>query len=107
MNSAGKAPRRPMSEPASLHRRAILGLLGANFLWGLSFPLIKAAVHAHEALVPGSGNWFITAMTVGPRFLLAAVVLGLLLRTQLAALTRAELHQGVRMGLSNGLGMLL
>jgi drug/metabolite transporter (DMT)-like permease len=82
-------------------------MLLANFLWGLSFPLIKAAVHVHEALLPGSGNWFITAMTVGPRFLLAAVTLGVLVRGQLATLTRAELRQGVLMGVSNGLGMLL
>jgi drug/metabolite transporter (DMT)-like permease len=89
------------------HRRAIAGLLLANFLWGLSFPLIKAVVHTHAALLPGSGNWFVTAMTVMPRFALAALVLGLLVRTQLATLTRPELRQGVLMGVSNGLGMLL
>lgn len=96
-----------MTDSQTLHRRALLGLLLANFLWGLSFPLIKAVVHTHAGLLPGSGNWFVTAMTVAPRFGLAAVVLGLLVRPQLVALTRPELRQGVLMGLSNGLGMLL
>lgn len=97
-----------MSAPRSFpHRSALAGLLLANLLWGLSFPLIKAVVHTHGLLLPGSGNWFITAMTVAPRFLLAAAVLGLLLRPQLATLTRGELQQGLLLGLSNGLGMLL
>ncbi len=89
------------------HRRALTGLLLANLFWGLSFPLIKSIVHMHDLLLPASGNWFVTAMTVAPRFLLAAVVLGVGMRRQLAALTGPELRQGALLGLSNGLGMLL
>ena len=91
----------------STHRQAIIGLLLANLLWGLSFPVVKAMVHTQEQLLPGSGNWFITAMTVAPRFLLAAAVLLLVARSQLAGLTRGELRQGLLLGVANGLGMLL
>ncbi len=96
-----------MTSVHSTHRSAITGLLVANVLWGLSFPVIKALVHTHEQLLPGSGNWFITAMSVGPRFLLAAAVLLLVAGRQLATLTRGELRQGLLLGVANGFGMLL
>jgi drug/metabolite transporter (DMT)-like permease len=89
------------------HRHANIGLLVANLLWGLSFPVVKAMVFTQEQLLPGSGNWFITAMTVGPRFLLAAAVLVLLAGRKLIGLTRFELQQGVLIGIANGLGLLL
>ena len=96
-----------MITPASIHRSAITGLLVANLLWGLSFPVIKAMVHTHEQLLPGTGNWFITARSVAPRFLLAAVVLLVVARKLLATLTRGELRQGLLLGVANGFGMLL
>ncbi|AOS44455.1 EamA-like transporter family protein [Lacunisphaera limnophila] len=96
-----------MKPDSSLHRRALLGLLLANLLWGLSFPVVKAMVHTQEQLLPGSGNWFITAMTVGPRFLLATVVLALVAGAKLRGLTRGELRQGAWLGLANALGLLL
>ncbi len=81
-------------------------LLLANAFWGLSFPLIKAIITAHQQLVPESGNWFITAMTIAPRFLLGGVVIGLLARSQLADASRGEVRQGLLLGLSASLGML-
>ena len=63
-------------------------LLVANLFWGLSFPVIKAMVFAHQQLVPGSSSWFITAYTVAPRFVIAAAVLVLLLWSQLRTFTR-------------------
>lgn len=95
------------TDSRSLHRRALLGLLLANFFWGLSFPLIKAMGHEQLQLLPGSSSWFITALTVGPRFLLAAVVMGLLARAQLAEWRPNEVRQGVWLGLTLGAGMLL
>ncbi len=80
-----------MTAPHLEHRRALAGLLLANLFWGLSFPLIKSVVHLHALLLPGSGNWFITALTVAPRFLLAALVLAVVVHRQLAGLTAAEL----------------
>lgn len=89
------------------HRQAIVGLLFANLFWGLSFPLIKAVVFTHGQLLPGSGNWFITAMTLAPRFLLAAAVMMVVARAQLRHLSGLELRQGLLLGVSNALGMVL
>ncbi len=81
-------------------------LLLANLLWGLSFPVVKAMVLAHEAVLPGSSSWFITACVVAPRFLIASVVLVLFLAPQLRTFTRLELRQGALLGLTAGIGML-
>jgi drug/metabolite transporter (DMT)-like permease len=91
----------------SLHRRALLGLLLANLFWGLSFPLIKAMGHEQVQLVPASSSWFITTLTVAARFVLAALVMLPLARTQLAELRPGELRQGVILGVTLGAGLLL
>lgn len=81
-------------------------LLLANALWGLSFPLIKALVHAHQLAVPESGTWFITAYTVAPRFLIGTLVLLVLLGSKLRSFTRLEYKQGILIGITAGAGML-
>lgn len=95
-----------MTSPPPPRRTALAMLLLAIFFWGLSFPLIKSLVLTHQALLPASGNWFITAMTVAPRFVLGFVVLLALARTQLADLRRREVEQGVLLGGTAALGML-
>ncbi len=95
-----------MSVPPPLHLRAVLWLLLANLFWGLSFPLIKAQVLVHQQMLPGSSNWFITAATVAPRFLLATVVLLLVLAAKLRTFTRLEIRQGVLLGTTAASGML-
>jgi len=96
-----------MNPARARHSQAILLLLLANLFWGLSFPLIKAMVFAQQQLVPAGDNWFITAMTVAPRFLLATVLLLVFARRQLAHITAAEIRQGLFLGLSAGAGMFL
>lgn len=81
-------------------------LLLANLFWGLSFPLVKAMALAQEQLVPDGGNWFITAYSVAPRFLIASVVLLLVLGRQLRTFTRSEWKQGALIGVAAGTGML-
>jgi len=96
-----------MNSPASLHRRALAGLLLANLFWGLSFPLIKAITLLHAELVPAAGTWFSAIYTVAPRFLLAV---GLLLALRPSAVWRStagELRQGIRLGFFTAAGMLL
>lgn len=84
----------------------MLWLLLANLFWGLSFPLIKALVLAHQQVLPDSNTWFITACTVAPRFLLATAVLLLVLRKSLGTFTRLEIRQGLLLGVTAGGGML-
>ncbi len=90
----------------SVHTRAVLLLVLATLLWGLSFPLVKAIALAHAAALPASSTWFITAYTVAPRFLLGTAVLLLWMRKSLGTLTRLELKQGGLIGLALGAGML-
>lgn len=92
--------------PHAQHRTALGMLLIANLFWGLSFPLIKAIVYEHQQLVPESGNWFITSMTIAPRFLLASLVLLLLAGRRFLATTRNELKQGLGLGVFAACGML-
>ncbi len=82
-------------------------LLLANLYWGLSFPLVKSIALVHAQLVPASSTWFIAAYTIAPRFLLATLALGLVLRKKIASITRLEIEQGWWLGLLAGGGMLL
>ncbi len=81
-------------------------LLLANLCWGLSFPTIKAAALVHTALLPGSGNWFITAMLLAPRFLLATALLLPWQARALGRTTRGELRQGLELALFATAGMV-
>jgi drug/metabolite transporter (DMT)-like permease len=90
----------------SLHTRAVLMLVFTTFLWGASFPLVKAIALAHLQVLPASGTWFITAYTVAPRFLIGTVVLLCVLAGKLRTFTRLELKQGALVGLTLGAGML-
>jgi drug/metabolite transporter (DMT)-like permease len=97
-----------MTDPvaSSRHMQALLMLLLANLFWGLSFPLVKAMALAQQQVLPESGNWFITACSVAPRFILASLVLLLVLGRKLSTFTRLEVRQGLLLGVTAGAGML-
>lgn len=84
--------------------RASLGLFAACALWGLSFPLSKALSQAALSAAPALSTWFVAAVVLSGRFVLAALVL-LVLRP--ATVTRSELAQGAGLGVFLGLGVLL
>jgi drug/metabolite transporter (DMT)-like permease len=96
-----------MTPARTRHSQAIAMLLLANLFWGLSFPLIKAVVFVQKQLVQAGSTWFITAMMVAPRFLLATALLLAFGGRRLAGLTAAERRQGLLLGLSAGCGMFL
>lgn len=96
------------------HFQALVALLLANACWGLSFPLIKTIALTHQAVDGRAVGWFVTAMTVAPRFLLAALVLGAVLAWRRraphgseAGFTRREWRQGLGLGGFAAAGMLL
>jgi len=96
-----------MNSNSSRHRtEALLMLILANVFWGLSFPLIKTIALTHRHLLPASDSWFVTACTVGPRFVLAAAVLLIWQRRNLKTITSGEWKQGVALGFFAGAGML-
>ena len=95
-----------MFSSRSVHAQAVLMLLLANLFWGLSFPLIKAIMFAHQQVLTAPNSWFVTACTIAPRFLLGSIVLLVLLRKELRTITRLELKQGCLIGTAAGAGML-
>ena len=96
-----------MTTPSrAAHTRALWMLLLGNLFWGLSFPLIKAIGLEHAQLLPASSNWFITAYTIAPRFLLAALILAVLLRGELVRMSALEFRQGLFIGLAATGGVL-
>jgi drug/metabolite transporter (DMT)-like permease len=96
------------------HWRAIGMLILATMFWGLSFSTVKALALVHATLQPDAGNWFTASATVGPRFVIGAVVLLLI---QLLSFrnrgdvrrptTRAEWKQGALLGLFASGGLIL
>jgi drug/metabolite transporter (DMT)-like permease len=81
-------------------------LVLANFYWGLSFPLIKTIESLNRVLVPEAGTWYLTAATLAPRFLLAALVLLLLRGRGSGFATAKEIKQGVAIGVFASAGTL-
>jgi len=82
-------------------------LVLATVYWGLSFPLIKSLMAMNQALFPGAGSWFIAAMALAPRFLLAALLVLAFRRRAEAGPTRLEIRQGVGMGAFAAAGTFL
>lgn len=82
-------------------------LVLATLFWGLSFPLMKAIVLVHGQVWPGSPGWFVTAMTVAPRFLFATAILAVWRLRPGWRATALEWKQGVVIGLFAAAGMLL
>ena len=85
-------------------RRAALALLAACALWGMSFSLMKTLNAAALSSAPGMNSWFVSALMVALRFLVAAIVL-VVVRPVLPR--RDELVQGALLGAVTGAGMLL
>jgi drug/metabolite transporter (DMT)-like permease len=88
------------------HTRALLMLVGANFFWGLSFPIIKAITLLHAKLLPEAGTWFSTIYTVAPRFLIAVTIFLILKPRECWRATRREWQQGLMLGAFATGGML-
>ncbi len=94
------------SRPPISRLQAVLLLLLATVLWGLSFPVIKAIMLLQQKNVPQGGTWFVTACALGPRFVLGAVILALFRPVRFWQFTPGELKQGLVMGLFASGGML-
>ncbi|MEO6600566.1 MAG: EamA family transporter, partial [Polyangiaceae bacterium] len=92
------------SVPAATRVRALFGLIGCCALWGLSFPVIKALGLHLSAQAPGINTWFASAATVVVRFGCGAVCLFAL---GWSRPTRGEWAQGLGLGVSSAIGMLL
>lgn len=81
-------------------------LVFCTLLWALSFPAMKALALTQQGLMPQSGSWFFTSLSVTYRFGVAGVVLGLLNFRQMRSLRRLEAEQGMLLAMFGGVGIL-
>ena len=89
------------------HSSAVLRLLLATAAWGLSFSTGKAVMLAQTLAIPGREDWFHSALILFVRMALATLIMGLIYPWHVRRMGRAELHQGVLLGVFGGAGMLL
>ena len=82
----------------------MLALAVACVCWGLGFPLMKALTARAGVLAPGMDSWFVSGATIALRFSIGAVVLSVLKPIRP---TKSELVQGLWLGVSTGIGMVL
>lgn len=98
-----------MTEPSVPHpqrARAIFLLTVATFIWGLSFLLLEAIDRVEARVLPGMDPWLKTACAVGPRFLLAALIIAIWNYRTILRIQPREWKQGIGLGLFTGLGLL-
>jgi drug/metabolite transporter (DMT)-like permease len=87
--------------------RAIVMLSLSCGAWGLSFPGGKVFMAALEQELPGRNSWVFSALTIGGRFALGALVLWLFHPRALWRTTASEWRQAIGLGLMGGLGILV
>ena len=86
--------------------QALRVLTAATLFWALSFPVMKTLLLAQERLLPGTGSWFLTSLSVAARFGCAGLLLLGFTGQRLSSLTRREVEQGLVLAGFGGLGIL-
>ena len=81
-------------------------LVFCTTLWALSFPTMKALALTQQGLLPQTGSWFFTALSVTYRFGGAGLLLLLFSFRQLRTLRWLEVEQGLWLTAFGGLGIL-
>ena len=81
-------------------------LMFCTLLWALSFPAMKALAQTQQQLLPQTGSWFFTALSVTYRFGLAGLLLLPFVFRQLRTLRWREMEQALFIGAVGGLGIL-
>ncbi|MCP5524755.1 MAG: DMT family transporter [Verrucomicrobiales bacterium] len=90
-----------------VHARAAAMLVLATACWAVSFPVMRVLSFHQPTLLAGTTNsWFLSALGVGCRFLVAGLCLIPLCGRRMRYLTRSEIAQGVGLGIFGSLGML-
>lgn len=90
----------------SRHLRACWWLLFATWIWGISFPFVKALMLVQSKLVPEAPTIFFAALASIARFGIAGLLIAAFTFKGLRHTTRRELAQGLGLGVFGGLGIL-
>ncbi|MBM3823304.1 MAG: DMT family transporter [Verrucomicrobia bacterium] len=91
----------------TLYPQAMRMLAMCTAFWALSFPAMKALSLTQQKMAPETSVWFITALSVFYRFVLAGICLVPWVLRARPWLTRSELNQGLLIGLIGGVGVVL
>lgn len=86
---------------------AVVRLLGATASWGMSFSAAKALMLLQNELIPDRTSVFHASFILMNRMLLSWILMAAVFWRTLRGLKRAEVLQGVELGLFGGVGMLL
>ncbi len=81
-------------------------LVFCTLLWALSFPAMKALALTQQGLLPQTGSWFFSSLSVTYRFGIAGIIMLLLGFRQLRSLRRLEIEQGMLLAGFGGVGIL-
>jgi len=81
-------------------------LVFCTLLWSLSFPAMKALALTQQNLLPQSGSWFFTSLSVFYRFGMAGLLLLPFAWRQLRTLRKLEVEQGMLIAVFGGVGIL-
>ncbi len=81
-------------------------LVFCTLLWSLSFPAMKALALTQQNLLPQSGSWFFTSLSVFYRFGIAGLLLLPFAWRQLRTLRKLEVEQGMLIAFFGGVGIL-
>jgi drug/metabolite transporter (DMT)-like permease len=81
-------------------------LVFCTLLWSLSFPAMKALALTQQNLLPQSGSWFFTSLSVLYRFGIAGLLLLPFAWRQLRTLRKLEVEQGMLIAVFGGVGIL-
>jgi len=81
-------------------------LVFCTLLWSLSFPAMKALALTQQSLLPQTGSWFFTSLSVLYRFGIAGLLLLPFGWRQMMSLRWLEVEQGMMMAVFGGVGIL-
>jgi len=91
----------------NLRRQALQRLVLCTLFWALSFPAMKTLTLAQQAILPGTGSWFISSLSVLYRFLLAGGLLLLVAFAEVKTISRREIEQGLALAGFTSAGICL
>jgi drug/metabolite transporter (DMT)-like permease len=95
------------SSRARYRVKATLMLVLCTAFWSLSFPTMRALALYQQQAMPDRSSWFISALCVGVRFGLAAVLVAFFCLRTIRNLTRSEIWEGFGLGVFGGVGILI
>jgi len=81
-------------------------LILCTAFWALSFPVMKALALTQQDLLPQTGSWFFTSLSVAYRFGIAGILVLLFGCREIRTLRWREVEQGLLLAAFGGLGIL-